>query len=148
MRKISSLLLILGMILITQSCSFPDIKLREIKFKPEMQAVADKYRNMLEPEFIQTGPAWFHIDTIATHKVVVTIFNAEKLPDEGPELLKLAKDIAADTYDQIINTEDFNLIEVIFQRSSGDLVKVQTQRNFVFSFEELDEPPEEHETIA
>jgi hypothetical protein len=113
-------------------------KLRDVKFKPEMQSVVDKYKERLEPEIFQTGPAWFRFDTVTTHKVIVTIFNSNKLPDSNLELKKLAKDIACDVYPQLINKEDFSKIEIVFQNESGSIVKIKTKSNYPFTYEEIE----------
>lgn len=140
------LILFVGIVVILiQSCNFPE--LREIKFKPEIQEVADKYKKQLEPEIFQTSPGWFRFDTITTHKVVVTIFNSDKLPKEFDEKERLALDIASDVYPQIENKDDFSKIEIVFQNQSGSVVKLKTKSNYPFSYEEIEEYIENNKSI-
>ena len=142
------LILFVGIIIVLiQSCNFPKTELREIKFKPEMQEIADKYKKQLEPEIFQTSPGWFRFDTITTHKVIVTIFNSDKLPKEFDEKESLALEIASDVYPQIENKDDFSKIEIVFQNQSGSVVKLKTKSNYPFSYEEIEEFIENNKSI-
>jgi hypothetical protein len=122
------------------SCFSPSMKLREIKFKPGMQEIVNKYKSELKPEIFATSPAWSRFDTIETHKVIVTIVNPEKLPGNDSDLHELAKNIAKDVYQQIENKTDYSVIEIVFRNKKGaSLVSVQMTRNYPFLYEELEE---------
>jgi hypothetical protein len=137
MKKI---LLSLFVVSIVTSCFSPSEKLREIKFKPEMQEIANKYKSELQPEIFATSPAWSRFDTIETHKIIVTIVNSNNLPEKGSELNDLAKNIAKDVYQQIENKADYSMIEVIFRNKKGvSVANVQFTRNFPFKYDELEE---------
>jgi len=104
-----------------------------------MRLVADRYKNELKPEIFQTNPSWIKFDTIVTHKVVVSILNAENLPDSDTSLLTLARKIAKDIYDQIINKSDFSRIDIIFQKKVGvGVANMQLKRNYSFTYDELE----------
>ena len=133
-------ILLLILTLIATSCFSPSEKLRETKFKPEMQAVADKYKSELQPEIFATSPGWSRFDTIETHRVIVSIINAKKLPENYSELNDLAKEISKDVYNQLENKNDFSMIEVLFRNKKGvGIANFQMSRNFQFKFEELTE---------
>jgi len=134
-------------VIVLQACNFPKTELREIKFKSEMQEVADKYKKQLEPEIFQTSPGWFQFDTVTTHKVIVTIFNSDKLPKEFDEKKRLALEIASDVYPQIENKNDFSKVEIVFQNQSGAVVKMKTKSNYPFSYEEIEEYIEKNKSI-
>lgn len=135
-----NLILFVGIVvMLIQSCNFPKTELREIKFKPEIKEVADKYKRQLEPEIFQTSPGWFQFDTVTTHKVIVTIFNSDKLPSKNDKKEILAIKIASEIYPQIENKDDFSKIEIVFQNQSGKVVKLKTKSNYPFSYEEIEE---------
>lgn len=146
--KKSNLIMFVGIVVVMlQSCSFLSTELREIKFKPGMQEVSDKYKKQLEPEIFQTSPAWFQFDTITTHKVVVTVFNSGKLPKGITEKKRLALDIASEVYSQLENKEDFSKIEIVFQNESGAFVKMKTKSNYPFSYTEIEEYIESNKSL-
>ena len=134
-----SIMMFVGVIILTtQSCNFPKTELREIKFKPEMQSVADKYKEQLKPEIFQTSPGWFRFDTVTTHEVIVTLLNSKNLPDSDNEIEDIAINIASDVYSQLINKDDFSKIEIIFQNQSGTVVKMKMRRNYPYTYEEIE----------
>lgn len=104
-----------------------------------MDTVADRYKTQLEPELFQTSPGWIRFDTIIRHKVVVTLLNAKHLPETDKEQKELALQLSTDVYDQLINKEDFAEIEVIFQNMNGVLLKMKIRRNYLFTFEEIEQ---------
>ena len=125
--------------LLVQSCSMPESDIKVINFTPEMKSVTERYKAQLEPELFQTSPGWIRFDTIIRHKVIVTLLNAKHLPGTDKEQKELALRLSADVYDQLINKEDFSEIEVIFQNMSGVLLKMKIRRNYLFTFEEIEE---------
>lgn len=114
MEKRPIILMVGIVIVLLQSCNFPEAKLRKIKFKPAIQEVACKYKKQLEPEIIHIGSGWFQFDTLTTHRVKLTIFNSDKLPKELDEKEKLALNIVSEVYPLIENKDDFSVIEIVF----------------------------------
>lgn len=117
----------------------PESDLKEIRFSDGINEVTSRYRKQLEPELFETSPGWIRFDTIIRHKVVVTLLNAKHLPGTDKEQKELALQLSADVYDQLINKEDFAEIEVIFQNMNGVLLKMKIRRNYLFTFEEIEE---------
>ena len=134
-----NLILIVGVIaIIAYSCNFPKTELKEIKFDSGMQAVADKYKEQLEPEIFQTSPGWFRFDTVTTHKVVVALLNSKNLPESENKIKDIAINLASDVYSQLINKDDFSKIEIVFQNETGKAVKMKMKRNYPFSYDEIE----------
>lgn len=137
MSKVKMILLIAIGIILFQSCNSPDS--REIKFNSEIQDVADIYKKQLEPEIFRISPGWFKLDQVTTHKVIVTIYNSNKIPKEFDEKKRLAFKIASDVYPHIINKNDYSKVEIVFQNQSGEVVKTGSKSNFPFSYEEIEQ---------
>ncbi len=120
------------------SCS-SNPKLRAIKAKPEMQSVIDKYKGYMKSKSIRVNPVWTKFDTIVTHKVLITVLNPDISPKASDDLSTLAKNIAKDIYLEIVNINDFSMIDITFKWMIGfSLVNVQTNRTFSFPTKELD----------
>jgi hypothetical protein len=131
---------LLSLLLLTliQSCNFPKIGVKEVKFKPEIQEVADKYKALLKAEKFQTTSGFFRFDTITTHKVIVYILNSKNSPGSEREFNDMAIKIASDVYTQLLNKEDFSQVEIIFQNQAGTIVRMTSGRNFQYSYEEIE----------
>lgn len=130
------------------SCKFPSVKLREVKFKPEIKTVISKYKNQLESELIQTSPGWSQFDTVTTHKVVIAALNSEKMPTSPEEIKKLALNFASDVYKQIENKSDYSKVEVLFQNQSGKIVSTNMKLKFLFTCKQLDQYQNENGKAA
>ena len=104
-----------------------------------MQLVVNKYKAELKTEIFTINPGWTKIDTLVTNRVLVSIINANHLPDSDTELKILAKKIAVDIYNQIENKSDFSLIQIMFENIKGiTIANFQTKKSFVFKSTELE----------
>jgi len=131
--------LLVILLLLPSSCKFSIPNLKEIKFKPDMQLVVNKYKAELKTEIFTINPGWTKIDTLVTNRVLVSIINANHLPDSDTELKILAKKIAVDIYNQIENKSDFSLIQIMFENIKGiTIANFQTKKSFVFKSTELE----------
>lgn len=130
--------LLMTIVLFLTSCNIPSEQIREIKFKKNMQLVANKYKDELQPDIFETKPGLIKLDTSIISIVIITIYNAKKLPDSKINLNTLARNIASDTYPQIENRNDYSRIEIIFQSNKGNsLLNYKMNRNFIFKYEQL-----------
>ena len=139
MSKKSLILIVALIAVLIQSCNFPHVKLREIKYNPEMQDVIDKYVKDLEPEQFQISPSWFGVDTVITHVVTINVVNAKNMPEADDLIGELAIKIASDVYAQIINKDDYSKIDVILLNQSGSVVVLKKQKNYRFSYEDIEQ---------
>jgi hypothetical protein len=148
LNKLNFKLIIGVLIIIIQSCNFMKTEVNEVKFKPDIQSIADKYKSKLEAEEFQTSSGWIYFNKVTTHLVIVTILNSKNLPDSENELENIALHIAGDVFSQMINKEDFSNIEVIFQSQKGTLIKIKEKSKYQFSYEEIEKHMEHNQNKA
>lgn len=110
MRIFKTYLVITSLLAFLYGCGTISTDSVDVELKPEINSIVEKYKSQLNSEDIIVNAN----SNDSSNVVHVAVFNAKKFPEYKHDQEHLALVIASKIYQQLINKNNFNSIEIEF----------------------------------
>jgi len=119
-------------------CTFTTTKTIEPKFRDGIESMQPRLEALLTCEHINVTGIQITVDGKTDRKLEISILNPVDLPQNNNDLKKLARSVAREFKNQLVNRGEFNIFKIFFIKQTGnEKIKSNSYKEVTLEYDEL-----------